>query len=213
MVNDEVAFDVTHSPSEDLFSLPPPAAGAVEGEQDADALAFPPDRWQDPVTPSPSFALEGAPADGTSTRHGPLNGSIDPAALFALDTGEIERSTSRAEDDVSWEPALKVELREDAGAPDGNRPEKAPSHGDHGQGRAESFWTRDDLIERIQAWNETYGSPPGARDWSPSMARKQGRNDIAERFELRWVLAVCEHRPARLRIMERRGQGSRLHTA
>ncbi len=88
VVDDEVAFDVTHSPSEDLFPLPPPAAGAVEGEQDADALAFPPDRWQDPVTPSPSFALEGAPADGTSTRHGPLNGSIDPAALSGLETGE-----------------------------------------------------------------------------------------------------------------------------
>ena len=63
----------------------------MEGEQDADALAFPPDRWQDPVTPSPSFALEGPPADGTLTRHGPLNGSIDPAALFALET---ERSSA-----------------------------------------------------------------------------------------------------------------------
>jgi Homing endonuclease associated repeat len=180
---DEVSFDVTPGLSEDLFSLPPPPAGAAEGEQDVDASAFPLDGWQDPATPSLSFALEGPPADGTSTQHGPLNGSIDPAALFALDTERIECSTSRGEDDVPWEPAPKVELREDAGAPGGNRPEKAPSHGDHGHSKAESFWTRDDLIERIQAWNETYGSPPGARDWSPSMARKQGRDDIAERFE------------------------------
>ena len=156
-VHDEVAFEITPSPSEDLFALPSPSVDAVEGEPDIDASDLSLERWQGPVAPSPSFAFEGE---------------------------EIEPSTSRGQDDVPSEPPLTVERREDAGAPAGDRPETAPSNGDNGQSKARSFWTPDDLIERIQAWNETYGSPPGARDWSPSMARKQGRDDIAERFEL-----------------------------
>ena len=70
---------------------------------------------------------------------------------IAFESEEIGPSTSRGEDDLPSEPPLTVELREDAGAPGGDRPEMAPSNGDNGQSRARSFWTPDDLIERIRA--------------------------------------------------------------
>ena len=109
---DEIAFEDTPTPSDHLFGLPELAEGIPEEEHhDLDAPSFPLDRWEDPVTPAPSFALGGAPADLTVARHGPLTVSVDPAAFLAIVTEGIERSTSR-EGDVSWELTLKVELRQ-----------------------------------------------------------------------------------------------------
>ena len=53
----------------------------------------------------------------TVAQHGPLTVSIDPAALLAIETEGIERSTSHGDGEVSWELTLKVELRQRANEP------------------------------------------------------------------------------------------------
>jgi len=35
----------------------------------------------------------------------------------------------------------------------------------------EARWTREEIIERIQRWNELFGEPPRAADWNPAAAR------------------------------------------
>lgn len=45
------------------------------------------------------------------------------------------------------------------------------------------LWDREAIVERVQAWVETYGQPPTAQEWNPAMARARGRHDIAERWE------------------------------
>jgi uncharacterized protein (DUF433 family) len=47
---------------------------------------------------------------------------------------------------------------------------------------APQFWTPPLVVERIRAWVELYGNIPAATDWNPSMARLNGRPDIADRF-------------------------------
>lgn len=46
------------------------------------------------------------------------------------------------------------------------------------------LWTREAVIGAFHAWVEIYGAPPSAADWSPAMARRTGRPDRAERFEV-----------------------------
>lgn len=45
-----------------------------------------------------------------------------------------------------------------------------------------AIWTREVIIEAIRLYADRYGHPPSARDWNPSMARNDYRDDIAERF-------------------------------
>ncbi|MGO9899517.1 MAG: hypothetical protein ACLP0J_07450 [Solirubrobacteraceae bacterium] len=51
-----------------------------------------------------------------------------------------------------------------------------------GSARSPRF-SRDEIIERIQAWKQNYGEPPTIRDWDPSRARRTGQAWRAERFE------------------------------
>ncbi len=44
-------------------------------------------------------------------------------------------------------------------------------------------FSREEIIERIQAWARQYGEPPTIRDWDPSRARRTGQVWRAERFE------------------------------
>lgn len=44
-------------------------------------------------------------------------------------------------------------------------------------------WTAETLIERIHAWYDLEGQPPRVSDWNPSLARRRGFHDRAERFE------------------------------
>ena len=46
------------------------------------------------------------------------------------------------------------------------------------------IWDRESVIERMQEWSALYGQQPGARDWNPNMARNQGREDVATRFDI-----------------------------
>ncbi len=48
--------------------------------------------------------------------------------------------------------------------------------------RAPRF-SREAIIERIQAWARQHGEPPTIRDWDPSRARRTGQAWRAERFE------------------------------
>lgn len=48
--------------------------------------------------------------------------------------------------------------------------------------RYRTLWTREAIVERIQAWVELYGRTPTATDWNPGMAEAWGRPDIADRF-------------------------------
>lgn len=45
-----------------------------------------------------------------------------------------------------------------------------------------TIWTCDAIVCAIQEWEAEHGRPPGARDWNPAMARREGRHDIADRF-------------------------------
>jgi len=51
------------------------------------------------------------------------------------------------------------------------------------QKAAQTYWTRELLIERIQEWAELYGEPPAIPDWSPSQARCNHDEPRARRFE------------------------------
>jgi hypothetical protein len=42
-------------------------------------------------------------------------------------------------------------------------------------------WTRDLIVAAINAWAELHGAPPAVSDWTPAIARRQGRADRAER--------------------------------
>jgi hypothetical protein len=48
---------------------------------------------------------------------------------------------------------------------------------------ADSRFTRDDIVNSIQRWEERYGEPPKVFDWDPSWARRRGEPWRAERFE------------------------------
>jgi hypothetical protein len=109
---DEISFEVAPSPSYDLFELPPLDEGIPEDGPELGAPSLALDRWQDPVTPSPSLVIGSTPVDLTVAQHGPLTVSIDPAAILAIETEEIKRSTSHGDGAVSWELTLKVELRQ-----------------------------------------------------------------------------------------------------
>ena len=75
-----------------------------------------------------------------------------------------------------------------------NGPAKAPKRCKQCTPAANAHWTREAIIERIQAWNAIYGRPPSAEDWNPAMARERGREDIARRWEVDgcwpWVTQV-----------------------
>ena len=45
------------------------------------------------------------------------------------------------------------------------------------------YWTRERIIEAIRRWNTTFGTPPAAIDWSPSLARLRGFRERASRFD------------------------------
>jgi hypothetical protein len=42
-------------------------------------------------------------------------------------------------------------------------------------------WTRDSVLAAIREWARRYGEPPAATDWNPALARRQGRQERAER--------------------------------
>lgn len=46
----------------------------------------------------------------------------------------------------------------------------------------ERFWTRDAIVDCIQAFAEMYGRPPTAPDWNPSFAAARGDTERAARF-------------------------------
>ena len=48
---------------------------------------------------------------------------------------------------------------------------------------ARDIWERGTVILLIQEFNERYGRPPAASDWNPSLARRIGCIDRAERFK------------------------------
>jgi hypothetical protein len=113
----EISFEAAPTPSDDLFALPPLAEGLADEPNDLAPPSLSLDQWQDPATPSPSSALGAPPADLTVAQHGPLTVSIDPAALLAIETERVERSTSQG-GEMSWELTLKVQLRQRPNAPD-----------------------------------------------------------------------------------------------
>lgn len=43
-------------------------------------------------------------------------------------------------------------------------------------------YSDDDILAAIRRWNETYGRPPTAADWSPSRARRQGDEEMVRRY-------------------------------
>lgn len=43
-------------------------------------------------------------------------------------------------------------------------------------------WTPEAIIGAIRLYAHRYGAPPTAADWNPSMARRIGRDDWADRF-------------------------------
>jgi hypothetical protein len=43
-------------------------------------------------------------------------------------------------------------------------------------------WTREAIIEHIQAWDAAYGEPPCSADWNPSLARWRAQEWRAERY-------------------------------
>lgn len=49
--------------------------------------------------------------------------------------------------------------------------------------RTVSGWTRERALSAIREWHEEHGQPPRVVDWSPSLARRQGREDVARRWE------------------------------
>ena len=51
------------------------------------------------------------------------------------------------------------------------------------QPHSNEYWTRDLVVERIQAWaREHDGTPPSATDWNPSQAISLGHPERAEKF-------------------------------
>lgn len=44
------------------------------------------------------------------------------------------------------------------------------------------YWTRSRIVDAIREFNRIYGRTPGALDWNVSMARKNKRPDLVERF-------------------------------
>lgn len=52
--------------------------------------------------------------------------------------------------------------------------------------------TQTEIVTLIREWFKTNGEPPRVIDWDPSLAMRQGRHDLAERFyeEGCWPLAA-----------------------
>lgn len=50
------------------------------------------------------------------------------------------------------------------------------------QGSANQIWTRERVIDAMQDYAKQYGTQPSARDWNPTQARNDYRDDLAERF-------------------------------
>lgn len=47
--------------------------------------------------------------------------------------------------------------------------------------RLNKTWTRETLIGELRRWAAEYGAPPAAADWNRALARRQGREDVAQR--------------------------------
>lgn len=43
-------------------------------------------------------------------------------------------------------------------------------------------WTREAIVDAIHRWAAGRGEPPAYQEWSPAMARRRGREDVAEAF-------------------------------
>lgn len=41
----------------------------------------------------------------------------------------------------------------------------------HGGGPEQRYWTKERIIDAIQRWTQTYGSPPAQGSWSPGQAK------------------------------------------
>lgn len=61
-------------------------------------------------------------------------------------------------------------------------PEELESARRHADGDIREPITQQDIVDAIRDWVMVYGAIPSARDWNPSQARSQGRDDIADRF-------------------------------
>ena len=53
----------------------------------------------------------------------------------------------------------------------------------HLPAEADGRFTRDQIIEAVQAWMLHFGEPPKVYDWDPALARRRGEAWRAERFE------------------------------
>lgn len=59
---------------------------------------------------------------------------------------------------------------------------KAPTLCSRHAGEHRRVWTRERIIDCFRDYVDQYGQPPSARDWNPTMAKNDGRDDIAQRF-------------------------------
>lgn len=46
------------------------------------------------------------------------------------------------------------------------------------------FWTKEEIIEALQAFNSRYDRPPGQLDFNPSKARDKGQHTRADNYAL-----------------------------
>jgi hypothetical protein len=49
-------------------------------------------------------------------------------------------------------------------------------------GRRVARWSREEIIEKIRAWNDRHGEPPCSADWNPSLARWRGQEWRIDRY-------------------------------
>lgn len=49
--------------------------------------------------------------------------------------------------------------------------------------RVVAGWTKQGVIDRMHEWQERFGEPPASTDWTPRLARKYGREDVAALVE------------------------------
>jgi hypothetical protein len=58
---------------------------------------------------------------------------------------------------------------------------RRPERGRHGRRRA--TYSREEILEALRRWTDTYGEPPAMTDWDPGRARRLKVEWRAERFE------------------------------
>jgi hypothetical protein len=76
---------------------------------------------------------------------------------------------------------------EDCGAPvDGGDGSRSSTRCPSCASAAQTFWTRELIIEKIRTWAERYGRPPSATDWNPyTLRRRPGMTDATKERKLK----------------------------